>query len=333
MQPYSSLSEKVGVRPRIMAHPEQRLSERELSPLVEILARKFVQRWDMYPRQYDNDRPYFTVTEPLHIGLLQQHLQGELTLGTYLLNAESQARFLILDADDMQQWEQLNQVAQQVAAEGLPSYLERSRQGGHLWFFFDKWLPGGDLRLFAKGLLLAHGISKMEVYPKQDMLSDGPGSLIRMPFGVHQVTGKRYGFYNVSGKPLAPTLREQLQLLGAAETVSEAEFLHYQSYAPEPKERPEFTPVEVAGERVSDRIKAAISVGDFVGRFVELSSNGRGYCPFHDDTHTSFGVNDKRNYWSCFAGCGGGSIIDFWMLYQQCDFKTAVSELAEMLLK
>ncbi len=316
-----------------MANPEKRLSERELSPLVEILARKFVQRWDQYPRQYDNDRPYFTVMEPLNIGLLQQHLQGELTLGTYLLNPKSQGRFLVLDADDAQQWKQLKMLAQTLESEETPTYLERSRQGGHLWFFFSSWLTGANIRRFGKGLLAVHGIDKMEIYPKQDVLSDGPGSLIRMPFGVHQVTGKRYCFYTPVGKPLAATLREQLRILGTAACVPAAVFEHYANYAPEPIQNPEFVPVGAAGEQVSERIKNAITVHDFVGRFVALTANGRGYCPFHDDTHRSFGVNEKRNYWSCFAGCGGGSIIDFWMLHRQCDFKTAVAELAEMLLK
>jgi DNA primase len=49
-------------------------------------------------------------------------------------------------------------------------------------------------------------------------------------------------------------------------------------------------------------------------------------------------VNDEKGYWKCFAGCGGGSVIDFYMQYQEqvlgreCDFKAAVGELAEMLL-
>ena len=72
---------------------------------------------------------------------------------------------------------------------------------------------------------------------------------------------------------------------------------------------------------------------------MELQPNGRGLCPFHDDQAASFSVNRQENYWHCFAGCGTGSIIDFYMQYQKqvkgqaCDFKTAVTDLAEMLLK
>ena len=35
-------------------------------------------------------------------------------------------------------------------------------------------------------------------------------------------------------------------------------------------------------------------------------------CPFHDDHHPSFNVNEEENYWYCFACETGGSIIDFW---------------------
>ena len=72
---------------------------------------------------------------------------------------------------------------------------------------------------------------------------------------------------------------------------------------------------------------------------MELDARGRGLCPFHDDKVASFSVNREENYWHCFAGCGAGSIIDFYMLWQQRvegqpgDFKTAVKDLAAMLLQ
>ena len=49
-----------------------------------------------------------------------------------------------------------------------------------------------------------------------------------------------------------------------------------------------------------------------------------------------FSVDREGNYWHCFAGCGGGSIIDFWMKWrethgQDADFTSAVKDLAEML--
>ena len=81
-----------------------------------------------------------------------------------------------------------------------------------------------------------------------------------------------------------------------------------------PAPQPVFEPVEAPGEQVSDRIKAAVSCREFVRQYVELDSRGPGRCPFHDDQVASFSVNREENYWHCFAGCGAGSIIDFYML-------------------
>ena len=98
-------------------------------------------------------------------------------------------------------------------------------------------------------------------------------------------------------------------------------------------------PIEVApidGKHLSERIKAAISVRDFVSRYVELNERNVGNCPFHDDQHPSFGVNEHENYWSCWAGCGGGSVIDFWSRLrekngQDGSFTATITDLAQML--
>ncbi|NOH04966.1 MAG: hypothetical protein HND47_24830 [Chloroflexi bacterium] len=103
----------------------------------------------------------------------------------------------------------------------------------------------------------------------------------------------------------------------------------YKAYIP----KPALVKSEPVGGTLSEQIKRSVTVLDFVGQFVELSPAGRGLCPFHDDHRQSFSVNAEKNYWHCFAGCGGGSIIDFWMKWQDVDFGQAVKELARTLLK
>jgi len=66
-----------------------------------------------------------------------------------------------------------------------------------------------------------------EDVPEQDQLADGPGSRIRMPFGVHRLASRRYGFYTVDGSPLAPSIREQIYALKTSETVPETDFEAY----------------------------------------------------------------------------------------------------------
>jgi DNA primase len=81
-------------------------------------------------------------------------------------------------------------------------------------------------------------------------------------------------------------------------------------------------------------VKNAVPLLDFINAFVDLrpvASGAVGCCPFHDDKHPSFGVNREGNFWQCFAGCGAGSIIDFWMKWKGIEFHQAVTELADLL--
>jgi hypothetical protein len=213
-----------------MAGPERLLlPDTELSRQALVLAQRFAQRWDLYARQLDDGR-YVCVRELLNVGLLFDHLRGEITSGTYLLDQESRARLLVLDADDEQSWENLGRPARELADENIPSYLEESRRGGYLWLFLAGAAAGQKIRAFGPELLAAHQVKGVELFPKQDQLVGGPGSLIRMPFGVHRLTGRRYGFYTAEGSPLAPTIREQIYALKAPETVPETAFEAYQSY-------------------------------------------------------------------------------------------------------
>jgi hypothetical protein len=310
------------------------LPDAELSRPALVLAQRFVQRWDLYAHQLD-DGSYVCVHEQLNVDHLFAHLRGAITLGAYLLDQDSQARWLVLDADDDQGWERLGQLARELANEDLPAYLERSRRGGHLWMFLAEAVGGREARAFGQGLLTAHRVEGVELFPKQDQIADGPGSLIRMPFGVHRLTGRCYGFYTADGSPVAPTMREQIYALKTPETIPEAAFEAYRSFvSPQPQAAPAEPPEELAGT-VSERIKASMTVLEFVSQYVDLkptASGAIGLCPFHDDHHPSLGVNTEGNYWHCFAGCGGGSVIDFWLRWRKCNSTTAVRELAEMVL-
>ena len=307
------------------------LARTELEPLAAGLAKTFISRWDIHARQMD-DGSYLCIHKPLLVSHLVAHLKGEITLGAYLLDQSSQVRYIVLDADSGEQMERLVIASASLAERGIPSYLEASRRGGHLWLFFSHPISGKEARRFGRRLLNSHNLTEVELFPKQDQAKDGPGSLIRLPFGFHRKTGMRYDFLTPQLKPLAESLPDQIHLLCAPETVPDGFFQSFLMHESPQLEKPLFATVEGLTGPLSKRIKDSISVLDFISRYVVLSPTGRGHCPFHDDQHASFAVNTEGNYWSCFAGCGGGSLIDFWMKYQNCDFKTAVRELANMLL-
>lgn len=312
--------------------------EDELMDLAHILGERFVQRWDLFPQQRDDGR-YICLRERLSHDHIVAHLKGEITLGTYLLNEVSQSRCLVFEADNETDWRRLRALAKALAEIETTCYLERSRRGGHLWLFFAGPLPGELIRRFGQGLMLHFGLGGIELFPKQDWLATGPGSLIRLPFGVHRKSGRRYGFYRTDGQPLASTLREQIRLFEGVDTVSPELVMHFSELAPaELHKTPyragmdgEVSEME-AGIPLYERVKQAIPVREFVGLFVSLSPSGTGLCLFHDDHMESFSVHSASNSWKCFACGKSGSIIDFQMYYRDRDFKTAVSQLAEMLL-
>ena len=114
------------------------------------------------------------------------------------------------------------------------------------------------------------------MFLKQDGLTEGPGSLIRMPFGVHRLTGRCYGFYTADGSPLAPTLREQIHALQAPGTVPEAAFEAYRTFVPPQLVATVAEPPEELTGAVSERIKARVTVMDFVSQYVDLKPTPSG---------------------------------------------------------
>lgn len=303
----------------------------ELEHFADGIGETFIQRWDLHARQLDDGR-YICIRKPLRAGHLLAHLKGELTLGAYVLDHSSQARYFAIDADDEDEMKKLANMKTSLAREGVPSYLERSRRGGHLWMFFPWAVPGKEARQFGHGLLKIYDLEGIELFPKQDQCQGGPGSLIRLPFGIHRKSGKRYGFITAAGEPIAATLSEQIRILSAPERVPESMFEAYRAVMLEKPQEPALQALSGAEETLSAQIKSRVTAYEFIRQYVDLSPSGRGLCPFHDDHHESFSVNLENNYWNCFAGCGGGSIIDFWMKLQDCDFATAVKQLAEQLL-
>jgi hypothetical protein len=251
------------------------------------------------------------------------------------------AHWLCFDADDEAQWNKLLTVADTLEAQHLTPYREPSRRGGHLWLFTAP-LPGIFARRVAAGLLHEYQL-EVEVYPKQGELTSGVGSFVRLPLGVHRKSGKVYPFVSRSGQPLAPSIREQVALLASPDRVPLPFILGVLARTPfspatQPKPTSAFRKVEPTTQMpLSERLKATISVLEFVSRYVPLNERNMGFCPFHDDHHQSFGVHPDANYWHCFAGCGGGSIIDFWMKWrekqgQDSSFTATITELRKMLL-
>lgn len=294
------------------------MKERENSELfitARNLGRTFVNRQDCFAVQAESGK-YYSVKNNLTVQHIERHLRGEVTLGMYLLALDGKTKFAVIDADDDENFGRLTKAHKTLP---VPSYLELSRRGGHLWFFFEEPVAGKTAKNF--GLEIAkRNLIEAEVFPKQAE-SSGPGSCIRLPFGIHTKTGVRYPFIGLGN------WRQQIEAISKPNKIPIEDILKYQYQEPERKKA---TPI-IGELPLWEKVKRQITVEELVSQYVELNAKGVGKCPFHDDENPSFSINADENYWNCFSGCGGGSVIDFWMKLHDFDFTEAVKDLAERL--
>ena len=180
----------------------------------------FSGREDTHARQWhDASRGrggYSPVREPLTAGVVRAHLAGKVTVGAYLLRTDSAVRFAVLDldvtksalaaaegsADEQDSLRaaldaELRRLHGVLGQLGLPHVLEDSgRKGRHLWLFLDAPTPAADVHAFGQTLLAAHAPTDarlaLEFFPKQARLGGkGLGNLVKLPLGVHRVSGRR----------------------------------------------------------------------------------------------------------------------------------------------
>lgn len=141
--------------------------------------------------------------------VVEAHLQGRQTVSVRLLQpGTNTAKAGCIDFDapkDGSDTEALQAVlaqaqkVQQTATDrSLSTYLEFSgRRGFHLWLFADASLPGATWIKALQNLCYLSGYKPKEIYPATATIAnDGKasGRPIRLPCGIHQMSGRRNGF-------------------------------------------------------------------------------------------------------------------------------------------
>ncbi|MCK6530084.1 CRISPR-associated primase-polymerase type A1 [Myxococcota bacterium] len=196
--------------------PAIRFEEADVTRFLHL----FAGREDVHARQwYDPERGqggYSPVREPLSEALVRVHLEGRLTLGSYVLRSDGAARFAVVDLDargdalartagDGEAVAALRSrveaaarsLAGTLAQLGLPFLLEDSgHKGRHLWIFLTRPVQAATVRAFGAALRRAARPGEpdvsMEFFPKQDRLEPGGlGNLVKLPLGIHRVSGRR----------------------------------------------------------------------------------------------------------------------------------------------
>jgi CHC2 zinc finger len=299
--------------------------------LVAAYASLFVHRWDDYAVQ-QRDGSYWRLAEPLSLPQLSAHLEGRWTLGTYLLDEASCCSFAVFDADRQDGLGQLAVLSRELGLQGIPTVLEVSRRGGHLWVHLVEPTPAALVRAWLLPYALALGV---ELYPKQDMLAPGgSGSLIRLPLGVHRQSRGWYPFVQVRSDGVMVPVGETVAACCAwlCRQVQRVAVPPLVSMACSAQE----TAVERSGSIVVEMTALTASHGPYesirawcrsqdivevIGRYVVLDARGMGSCPFKEHHHRGdvrpsfqvFGGQDQ--HWYCFAWQQAGDLFDFFCFY------------------
>ena len=301
---------------------------------ARLVADLFIGRSSDYALQLSTGR-YRRVGLPISLEVVREHLRGSCTLGTYLLDEHSACCFAVFDADQPDGLAVLAAVRRRLAADGIPSYLEASRRGGHLWVFFEAPAPAWAARRW----LLPYCPAGVEFYPKQDE-SAAVGSLIRVPLGIHRRSGQRYPFVvwqRGQFVPVAADLAGMLSALKAVRRVAVSPALLPAGPTSDEQTTPPtsqalrhlatpagYPPHPTIADWCAEQDPFAL-----IGRYVHLDSRGMGHCPFGEhhvggrDTHASFQVfRPKRpggTCWRCYTGNISGDVFNFLQLYSGMD--------------
>lgn len=151
---------------------------------------------DVYAVQHE-DGSWTPVREPLTMAVLRKHSAGEITVGTYIVKPPDQARTLVFDIDagtEDEQQKMLSDVLDALSAVQLSGAVEFSgKKGYHVWVVAEDYMDAATLYRIGRGIREEAGHPAMEVFPKQVEVRD-LGNLVKLPGGVHRVTGKENNF-------------------------------------------------------------------------------------------------------------------------------------------
>ena len=189
----------------------------------------FEGRKDCFGEQ-TNTGTYYAKRKKLTQQEIEKHLLGEKTIAIYPLK-KGKVTFAVLDFDSKgpQAKEAILYCQRWLKGWAIPSFIEPSgNKGMHLWVFFKTWVPADKVRKAFLYLLRCleddTGISRpeersIEIFPKQSGQSGDVefGNLIKIPFGIHRITGKRTRFINSYNNRVI-----ELEELLASPTIDEA---------------------------------------------------------------------------------------------------------------
>jgi hypothetical protein len=200
--------------------PFERLRRRQ--DVIDHFLALFSGREDRFARQWanksENKHGYVPVDRPMDRADIEEHIRGVKTCGIYLMKSDATVSAAVIDMDLAKKFRMakvtaedrqtiyrereylLTRIREMSGDLGLKPLVEFSGgKGFHFWFLFNPPLAAGMARNALSRVTdsLARDVTAfhLEVFPKQDYLSGkGYGNLVKLPLGVHRLTGKRSFF-------------------------------------------------------------------------------------------------------------------------------------------
>lgn len=156
------------------------------------------------------DGTYTPVRRPITNADLAAHLRGTQTFGTYVVEGDK-ARTLVFDIDDDDK-DMVRAIARALVDLGFETKHVGNefsgRKGYHIWVVAAAYVPAAQLRRIGRAVADEAGFTG-EVFPKQDEARD-LGNLIKLPGGIHRVTGKPNNFQGPLPRPVPVGLIKRL---------------------------------------------------------------------------------------------------------------------------
>lgn len=169
-----------------------------------------IHRRDVFAEQQPSGA-YFPVQREITEDDIAEHLDGMSSYGVYVVQpGENTVKYVVFDLDTLDPaaaealcWGADNMVAD--ASNGIINHDACLREfsgkkGTHVWLFLSEPVPAEKVRRWIAADFMPYWQAAaqengwpvaLEVFPKQDTVGAGYGNLVKLPLGIHRVSGAR----------------------------------------------------------------------------------------------------------------------------------------------
>jgi hypothetical protein len=204
----------------------------EIDSTVQLLYSTFVNRTDCHAKQFKNSSSgkweFYKVNGPIDEPKLKQHIQGNITLGTYQISLDDTCKWVCDDIDshndEGDSREKVSRVVDVLRAYKVPFLLEASGSvdSYHIWILLSETKTYNAYRFIRQ--INAEAKVSCECWPKQKSIDSHQaryGNLLKIPICYHHKSGGRSAFLDAD---TFEPLEGPIELLGLVHLLEISEY-------------------------------------------------------------------------------------------------------------